>query len=1070
MLPVLPVLRQRRIGWMLAFTLGVMFLLAATASAAGGDLPLKLKTVEFIPPRLTSELAAQLVGTSEGPRLYLVQLNGPVRAEWKQALQNSGGALGDYIPENAFLVRMDRKTLLKIQRLSFLRSIVEYRPEYKLDPNLRDLETAAETSADVRVTVRVNLFAANDRTATADHLVSLGATLDETELQTVQVQGPARVGAFPGHITATVKPQRLETIASWPEVVFIERYQPFSLFNDVAAAIIDVPPIWNAGFHGEGEVVGIADTGLDTGVNDAGLNRDFQGRVQALIALGRPNDASDPHGHGTHVAGSVLGDGANSGGQIRGMAPAARLVFQSIMDPAGRLGGIPDDLNVLFQQAWDAGARIHTNSWGANTFGEYTTASRQVDEFVWNHAMTILFAAGNSGPTGGTIGSPASAKNAITVGASENDRPTKGSTSDNPDEIAYFSSRGPTQDGRLKPDVVAPGTWVLSAKSSLAPNSNFREVLNPYYAYMSGTSMATPITAGAATLAREFLTNRLGSPPSPALVKAALINGATILQGGAPDYSQGRGRIDLAGSLIPTLPRRVSFTEPPAFFEPGQTERLAYTVVDASQPMRFTLVWSDYPGSVAAGKALVNDIDLVVVGPSGQRFFGNDFVSPYDDQKDATNNVEEVFVNAPEVGTYTVTLIAANVPQGPQRGALAVSGGISEQPPAPPGDTVPPTVAITSPANGATVVGTQTVAVDATDAGGVAQTELYVDQTMIGVDAAAPYEFAWNTSGTPNGEHVLTARAFDLAGNGAASAPVTVTVNNPPPPPPPPPPDRQPPVVTVTEPADGAVVHGIVPVRATATDNVGVTQVKFYVDYGLRYTDNTPPWEFSWDTTSGPDMERTIRARAYDAAGNWAYSPTIWVTVQNSAPPDTQPPTVAVTSPSPGAVVQGTISLAATASDNVGVTRVRLRLDGSTLAELTAPPYQIAWDSNTVPNGTHVLDTEAEDAAGNVGQSAPVSFSVANPDLTMPKVEIVSPADGGSVSGTVTLDVSATDNVAVTGLELWIDGVQRGSYAPGAPILWNTTTYANGPHELIVRAYDAAGNVGTGLVRLVVTN
>ncbi len=139
--------------------------------------------------------------------------------------------------------------------------------------------------------------------------------------------------------------------------------------NDVAKGYMDVDDLWNLGYDGSGQIVGICDTGFDTGVNDSTMHLDFQGRIDAIYALGR-STADDPHGHGTHVAGSVLGDGARSNGQIKGMAPAAHIVFQSVLDSQGGLGGLPTDLNTLFAQAWTAGARIHTNSWGAAVNGD----------------------------------------------------------------------------------------------------------------------------------------------------------------------------------------------------------------------------------------------------------------------------------------------------------------------------------------------------------------------------------------------------------------------------------------------------------------------------------------------------------------------------------------------------------------------------------------------------------------------------------------------------------------------------------------------------------------------------
>ena len=252
-------------------------------------------------------------------------------------------------------------------------------------------------------------------------------------------------------------------------------------------------------------------------------------------------------GHGTHVAGSVLGDGTASAalaGQapIRGIAHKARLVFQAVeqaldwKNPAhleryGRylLAGIPPTSPRSSTTRTAKGARIHSNSWGGGEPGAYDSQSRQLDQFVWDHpTMCILVAAGNDGTDSdgngeinlGSVTSPGTAKNCITVGASENlrhafDNETYGAwwprdypsppyknapMADDPDQVVAFSSRGPTADGRVKPEVVAPGTWILSTKSTMlstTANGWRRFPQSSKYFYMGGTSMATPLTAGA---------------------------------------------------------------------------------------------------------------------------------------------------------------------------------------------------------------------------------------------------------------------------------------------------------------------------------------------------------------------------------------------------------------------------------------------------------------------------------------------------------------------------------------------------------------------------------------------
>ena len=254
--------------------------------------------------------------------------------------------------------------------------------------------------------------------------------------------------------------------------------------------------------------------------------------------------------------------------------------------------GLPADLRLLFDQAYLAGARVHSNSWGIGAAGNYTVESHDADDYVWTHPdLTITFSAGNGGrdtDANGVIdfssmSAPATAKNVIAVGASENDRlsewycdpalsyttcsqqggqnsiftygtgwpgiytanPIRDDPSGgDPDQMAAFSSRGPVLDGRIKPDVVAPGTWVLSGyagpfQKEYDPSPNPQNGLwqydgwgyprNDAYKYMGGTSMASPLVAGGAAVVRDFYQQTAGVGASAALVKATLINSAVDL-------------------------------------------------------------------------------------------------------------------------------------------------------------------------------------------------------------------------------------------------------------------------------------------------------------------------------------------------------------------------------------------------------------------------------------------------------------------------------------------------------------------------------------------------------------
>ncbi len=576
-----------------------------------------------IPPGLRKKLEVH-----DG-KLYILEFNGPITEDQKKELKGLNVTLGDYIPDYSFVVEAEANSVDKVAKLEYIRGIKPYLAVYKIDPALfeKGLSTLAKAN--------VQYFKEN--------------------------------GDFKNnHMSVQKRVDEVLELALSSEVVYISMAEEFVPFNQEADKIIKTTTLRNnTGRTGQGQIVAVADTGLDRGVNDSTMHLDFQGRIKAIYALGRTNNASDTHGHGTHVAGSILGSGARSNGAHKGIAPGAELVFQSIMDSRGGLGGLPSNLNTLFSQAWNAGARIHNNSWGSDVAGAYTTSSRQADEYVWNNDMVILFANGNAGPNTGTVGSPATAKNVISVGASENYRPSLGTIADNINDIASFSSRGYTKDGRVKPDIVAPGTYILSTRSALAPDKSFWANFDTYYAYMGGTSMATPITAGAVALLRENFIKGRNVTPKPSLVKAALIASAVDNGSGYPSPHQGWGRIDVDKAT------RVTFVNETTALATSQKATYTFAAT-AGKPLRIALVWTDYPGSTTASKQLVNDLDLIVTAPNGTRYVGNDFTSPFDNNWDGTNNVENIIINSPQSGTYSIEVNAYNIPQGPQRFSLAI--------------------------------------------------------------------------------------------------------------------------------------------------------------------------------------------------------------------------------------------------------------------------------------------------------------------------------------------------------------------------------------------------------------
>jgi hypothetical protein len=270
--------------------------------------------------------------------------------------------------------------------------------------------------------------------------------------------------------------------------------------------------------------------------------------------------------------------------------------------------------------------------------------------------------------------------------------------------------------------------------------------------------------------------------------------------------------------------------------------------------------------------------------------------------------------------------------------------------------------------------------------------------------------------------------------------------------------DNNPPAVSMTAPVTGATVTGTVTVSAAASDNVGVLGVQFLLDGVAAGAEKTAaPYTTTWNTTGATNGPHSLSAVARDAAGNATTSAAVTVLVDNS------PPAVSMTAPVAGATVTGTVTVSATATDNVGVLGVQFLLDGVAAgAEKTTAPYTTTWNTTAATNGSHTLSARARDAAGNLTTSAAVTVTVSN-DATPPSVSLTAPVSGATASGTLTVSANATDNVGVAGVQFLLDGAPLGpeDTAPPYSISWNTTGATNGAHTLSARARDAAGNLTT---------
>ncbi len=680
-----------------------------------------------------------------GSHHHLIQFIGPIKEEWLDALKKLGATPRAPMQAFTYVVLSDDKTLAKIIELPFVRWAGHLSHDERIATSV--LSKAGRKVNDVGAelprtkvlpgTFVVEFFGAKELKASIAEIKKIGFTILEkaSKSHLLIIQDP-KSGA------GTLK--RIHRLSAVHGVRYIRERSLKRTSNNVAADIMGTEFAMSNGgldLSGQGEIIGVCDTGLDT-ADLQSIHPDFKGRISGITSYpitadlslyinnpGGDDGAQDlDSGHGTHVAGSVLGDGSVSSqiagvtAPIRGLAHRAKLYFQAVeqemqwKDPEnfqryGRylLTGIPNDLTDLFSDAYNNNVRIHSNSWGGGDPGVYDIQCEQLDRFVWNNKdFCILFANGNDGTDADADGvinamsvtAPASAKNCISVGACENERSefnaqTYGNwwpqdypvapynndpMANNAAQVVAFSSRGPTADGRIKPDVVAPGTFILSTRSTrLAANNMAWAAYPPSKAYfhMGGTSMATPLVAGAVGLIREYLRIQQGiNNPTAALLKSALIHGAarlpSAMNAAVADNDQGFGKVDLDAVLNPALAGNATFVDIKPGLRTGEVHALEISVQSSMTPLKVTMVYSDYPGS-----ALVNNLNLMLTSPDGSRYLGNQ-VGSNNLVLDNKNNVEKLNIVNPLAGTWLVEIVASNVPQGPQDFALVYSAHIGE--------------------------------------------------------------------------------------------------------------------------------------------------------------------------------------------------------------------------------------------------------------------------------------------------------------------------------------------------------------------------------------------------------
>lgn len=320
---------------------------------------------------------------------------------------------------------------------------------------------------------------------------------------------------FPGE-AIKIKAAEIDELSQQDDIEEIWPDLPVQAWLDTSVPKISTPKVWELGLRGQGVKIAVIDTGIDT------AHPDFTGRIVATASF-VSDSVEDDNGHGTHVASTVAGSGAKSNGKYIGVSPEASLYVAKVLraDGGGSMSGVMAGIEwaVLDQNV----QIINLSLGGVGSCDGTDALSVMCDEAVTQAGVVVCVAAGNTGPDERTVGSPGCARRVITIGAMDDN-----------DRIANFSSRGPTADGRVKPDIVFPGVNIVAAQ---AQGTQMGQVVAEGYVSANGTSMATPHASGVAALMLQ------ANPELTAeQVKTLMLAGAVNI--GARPNEQGVGRGD----------------------------------------------------------------------------------------------------------------------------------------------------------------------------------------------------------------------------------------------------------------------------------------------------------------------------------------------------------------------------------------------------------------------------------------------------------------------------------------------------------------------------------------------
>jgi hypothetical protein len=637
-------------------------------------------------------ITAALENTTRSNRRHVVvQLHQPATAAQRLALASAGLVLQHYLGDNAFFARLDshRANTRALAEQSLVRCVLPIQPEWKTHPDFLTSNVPVWAILEGPALKDRVLLGGKNSQETTDLLVAAyvvfhpDVPLATTAVQTCRHHG-ARVRSQLESVHALVIElplNRINALAAEDGVMWIEPPLPAlePTNNDnrqrTGADIAQDPP-YNLDGSGVSVLV------YDAGTGDPN-HPDFGGRLNV-------RDTSGTAYHPTHVAGTIGGSGFESQGFYRGMAPGVTIEAYGYEQPGGLQPGFlytdPGDMEDDYSEAISTyGADIANNSIGTNTArngfpcdweGNYGVTAAMIDTIVrgdgnnplFTQPFRIVWSNGNERGNGRcgtdyfTTAPPACAKNMIAVGALNSDD----------DSMTDFSSWGPCDDGRLKPDLSGPGCQISEDEGVTSCMSGFGG-----YVTLCGTSMSSPTVCGlGALLIQDYRRQYPGQPDfRNATLKALLAQTAADIEEPGPDYKSGYGSVRVVPAI--ELLRSGNFLQDTV--DQGETFSAVVIVQSGESEVKITLAWDDVPGTPDVVPSLVNDLDLRVLDPNGVQYYpwtldpNNPAQPAVRTQADHVNNIEQVYIDNAIPGAYEVEIVGFNVPSGPQPFSLTAT-------------------------------------------------------------------------------------------------------------------------------------------------------------------------------------------------------------------------------------------------------------------------------------------------------------------------------------------------------------------------------------------------------------